>query len=1049
MLINLVMSKIATIKTILIFAITINVQSFFAQVEKGKVWVTVDDASILPKVNSKGEFSSSSSSFQKIVRDFAITGVKLAFPASKKRELLKVYEIECDCNQAVLSEALENSVKGLRDPEEAPTYELMYDPNDYNVAFSNNWPLDLINAKGAWDISKGDPSIIIGVSDANFDTNHVELLGKLLYVEPGMSDPNINHGTGVAVITAGNTDNGVGTSSIGYNCSMKLYTMGYNQILQASYDGARVINMSWASGCSVNDYCQSVIDEIYNNGTIMVAAAGNGGTCGGASNLVYPSAYNHVISVTSVKFNDVHEKITAGGTNVTHQHNATVDICAPGYNLGIAIANNNYNPNTSGTSFASPFVAGTIGLMLAANPCLNADDVEFILKETATNIDSLNPNYIGLIGAGRLNAAAAVDMAKNYAKLGFSVLQTSFLCESQTGSVDATVVGGTAPYTYSWSTGSTVSSADDLVQGQTYTLTVTDSAGCVGDTAIQITSLGTPAVNFDFTNNILIDSPTFAFNDVNGDGIIKVKGNITVASGVNYTMETKRIEFGYGDDPFSGIIINDNATLSITKNSTLKGISACNSKWDGIIISDNISSTGAFGTTPGKLIMDKTNVYDAQIAIKSEDVDPLNLTSALIYGTVEVSNSVFTDNAVGVQLVSNNDTLGVNSVTKSIFLLEDSTINDPIHLELTGVSNLGVLKNSFFGNDNVAAEYRGTAINAINSSLLVSEDYNANYLTLQADGNEFYNLSKGIKSVNTDGVIRDVQIIGSYFTKVNEGLNIDKNATGLIYQNEFDVPLGSVDIKTFAIQLGNNSSMVVTDNIFSTTNALPVQVYGVILTDSDSNKMDVYRNQFDGNFTAANLFEGNNLKTFIDCNTYSGTNDNHWVVASGKLGDQSGVDVNGQSLIYKNAFGTCSNGNPQIFIDTDATGFVYQSKAVYMPTSTTPGVIETVIVKNASDNQCRNFYDTTIPTPTIDEVEFGNGAIVFPNPTATSSSVNWNEVDIDQISIYSSNGELLRNAVVSGNKGSYEISNLSSGMYLVKLSYEDTIFKTEKLVVSQ
>ncbi len=1039
-----------TFKTILFLAISLNVQLIFAQGEKGKVWVTVDDLSILPKMNSKGEFTSSSSSFQKIGRQFDITDVKLAFPASKKKELQKVYQIECNCNQAVLSAALDNTVKGLQHPQEAPVYQLMYDPNDYNAHFNPDWAMDLISAKAAWDITKGDSSIVLGISDSNFDTNHLELVGKLLYVEPGMSDPNINHGTGVATLAAGNTDNGFGKSAIGFNSKMRLYTMGYNQILQAAYDGVKVINMSWASGCSYNDYCQSVIDEIYGIGAVMIAAAGNGGTCGGPTNLVYPSAYNHVISVTSIGFNDSHEIVSASGVVQTHQHNATVDLSAPGYLVPICVGGNGFTFG-NGSSFASPIVAGTVALMLAANPCLNADDVDTILKLSSTNIDAINPSYVGIIGAGRLNAGAAVQMAKNYAKLSFNTLQTDFQCQSQTGTANVAVIGGTAPYTVSWDGGQVGSTVSGLPVG-TYTITVVDSAGCVGDTTVEITSMGLPPVNFDYTSNIVIDSPTYALNDTNGDGIIKIKGNITVASGVSYTMQTKRLEFGYGSDAFSGILIDKNATLAITTNSTLKGISTCKSFWDGIIVSDNIDTTSgavAYGSNAGRLVMDRVNIYDAHVAVKSKDVDPANISPLLKYGTVAISNSVFTDNQIGLKLDSNADTASVNTVSKTIFLLEDSTILDPIHIQMTNVANLNILKNSFFGNDRVPSVNRGMAIKATNSALFVAEDLSTDLMNLPENGNEFYNLCAGIKSINTDGVKRNIQITSSYFTKVNEGINIDQYAKGIVTMNEMDVPLGSTENKSYAMQFGNYSTLVVTDNIFTTSNMLPFETYGVILSSCDTNKMDIYRNKFEGNFTAANLFQGNNLKTFVDCNSYSGTNDHHWYITAGKLGDQSGVDVNGQSLIYKNQFSTCANGNPQIYINSDATGFVYQSKAAYMPASTTPGVIETIITKNAQDNECRNFFDPTIPAFNPDELDFGSGALVFPNPTAGNSSVNWNDVDIDQITVFNASGEILRNAIVFGSKGSYEISNLSSGMYFIKLSYEDTVFKTEKLVVSR
>ena len=1043
------MNKIITIRTILFFAILFNVQLFNAQGEKGKVWVTVDDISILPKLNSKGELTSSSSPFQKIVRDYNITNVVLAFPAAKSRNLQKVYEVQCNCNQKVLSAVLENSVVGMSKPEEAPVYDLMYTPNDYNTAFAVDYVLDLIQAKGAWDISKGDTNIVLGISDANFVPTNLELVGKINYIEPGMTDPNITHGTQVAITAAGNSDNGIGKSSIGFNSHMRLYTMGFNQILQASNDGVRVINMSWASGCSLNNYCQSVIDEIYENGTIMVAAAGNGGTCGGATMIVYPAAYNHVISVTSIGADSKHEKLNAAGAIVTHQHNMYVDIAAPGYTVPL-IGPTGTAGFSNGTSFASPLVTGTIGLMLAVNPCLNAEDVEYILKETATDISALNPNYNGIIGAGLLNAQAAVLMAQNFQKLSFTYTQTDFTCSSQLGSVDVSTLGGTAPYTVTWSNGNVGTTMGNLAEG-TYTISVVDSAGCSGDTSVIVTNLGAPTMNFDYINNVVINSPAFLLTDLNSDGIIKIKGNITVASGVNYLMETKRLEFGYNTDPFSGIIIKDNATLSITKNSSLKGLSNCQSRWDGIVIKDNSDTTGGtttYSALAGRLIMDKVTVYDAEIGVKTEVLVPLATNANLKHGTFKISNSVFTDNAIGVQVLSNDSQTTTNEISKTIFLLEDSIVSNPTHIEATNVNNLVILKNSFFGNDQVADELRGSAIKATNSNLFVAQDLSTDLLNLPSSGNQFYNLSYGIQTSNTDNIVNTHQITSCYFTKVKESINLAQFSNGLIARNEINIPLGNLTNKSFGIKLTSNSSIVATDNLFTTSGICPIEVYGVIMEDSDTNKMDVYRNKFQGNFTIANLFKGNNLKTFVDCNSYTGNNENHWVISGGKLSDQSGVDVNGQSLVYKNEFGICHNGAPQILIKTDAFGFVYQSKVDFMPVLTTSTVIQSIIVKNAEENQCKNFFDTSIPVPTVDKLDFGNGAFVFPNPTVSVSAVNWNNVDIDQITIYNANGEMLSNVSVSGAEGSFEISDLSSGMYFIKLAYKESVFKTEKLVVS-
>jgi hypothetical protein len=337
--------------------------------------------------------------------------VKITKPLSNSRnpELQNVYQIECDCDVVDLYAAM-HKIPGLSGIEFGPEYGTMAEPNDYTATFNENWALDLISANDAWTYTTGDANVTIGVSDMNFYANHEELEGKVTYYDASNSLPK-NHGTAVAVIAAGNTNNEVGLSSIGYNSSLALYRMNYNQVLQASYDGVQVVNMSWASSCNYNQYVQAALTEVYNNGTFLVASAGNGGTCGGADNLVYPAAYDHVFAVTSVGEQDNIEKVI-GNPTTRHQTNASVDICAPGHNVPLTCAPGWYLTG-NGTSFAAPYVTGTVALMIAVNPDITNNEIDSILRVTATNIDSLNPNYAGKIGAGRLNSSLAVRLAYN------------------------------------------------------------------------------------------------------------------------------------------------------------------------------------------------------------------------------------------------------------------------------------------------------------------------------------------------------------------------------------------------------------------------------------------------------------------------------------------------------------------------------------------------------------------------------------------------------------------------------------------------------------
>lgn len=443
----------ATILISFIF-ITLAIQNLFAQ--DGQVWATIKDNAIIPII--KGEtLNSTDLNFNKVIQSMNIVAVKKAFPASKSELLQNVYEITCKCDQTDLYAELVNNVKSLSSIEFAPKYESLSVPNDYSLNFSSDYALDLIGAEKAWETTQGNEAIRIAISDLNFESNHEELVGKITYYD-STNKTSTAHGTAVAILAAGNTNNGIGKSAIGYNSSLALYKLGYNELLAASYSGIKVINVSWTSGCSFSNYTQTVINEIYNNGTFIIAAAGNGVTCGGPDSLVYPAAYDHVFSVTSIGPKDNHEQVI-GWPSTTHQHNATVDLSAPGYLVAISSKNGVYTLGT-GTSYAAPMVAGTVALLYAVNPCLTPNEIETILKKSSDNIDAVNPNYNGLIGVGRLNAARAVSMAKNY-----NIVVTEPKCYGENSGEIALTFNSTTISHCHWGNGDTNSVRTNLEAG--------------------------------------------------------------------------------------------------------------------------------------------------------------------------------------------------------------------------------------------------------------------------------------------------------------------------------------------------------------------------------------------------------------------------------------------------------------------------------------------------------------------------------------------------------------------------------------------------------
>ena len=442
--------------------------------ELEKIWVSVDDPKLLPK-SVNGQLVSESAEFQTVINQFKIKTSKQILPDSRKENLLKVYEMSCDCDQNELINALNNRVEGLSKAEPAPVYTPLYNPNDYTIAFTEDYALDLIGAVDAWDINMGDTTVKIAISDTDYDLDHQELEGTVSYVQPDITYPSYYHGTAVAITAGGNTDNEIGKSSIGSNCMLQLYKMEYNSLILATYNGAKVINLSWTSGCFYSDYYQNIIDEVYENGSIVVSAAGNGGICS-VDSYLYPASLNHVISVSSIGPSDNHEK-TIGDPSTTHQHNDSVDICAPGYDVALTVQDGWYLTG-NGSSFASPYVAGTIGLMISENPCLTFEEIETILKTTAVNVDALNPAYAGMLGAGRLNAAEALEMTKYYSNFDIE-LDGSYSCDDYQGVISATTVSGegVGPYSFLWNTMETTETIGELESG-TYTVTVIDAEGC-------------------------------------------------------------------------------------------------------------------------------------------------------------------------------------------------------------------------------------------------------------------------------------------------------------------------------------------------------------------------------------------------------------------------------------------------------------------------------------------------------------------------------------------------------------------------------------------
>jgi hypothetical protein len=645
-------------KTIILAGMTVISTLAFGQNKESKVWMTFENTNAIPSLNTKGNLISTDSEMNALIVKHNITSVEKPLSNSKNAELNQVIELTCTCNQDALISDLKSKSRLVRKVEMGPNYETLETPNDYTLSFEKDYALNLINAQAAWDITTGSSSVIIGISDQNFYANHEELIGKVTNYD-NTNTATKTHGTAVAITAAGKTNNGAGKSSIGYNSSVGLYKMTFNEVLAASYAGCRVVNLSWTSGCTYNSFAQAAINEVFNNGTFIVASAGNGNsTCSSASNLVYPASYAHVFSVSSVGPENKHQKI-AGDMNSTHQHNDSVDLCAPGYDVALSIAPGTYL-KSSGTSFAAPYVSGTVALMLSVNPCLTNVEIEYILKQTAMNLNQLNPDYAGKLGSGRLDALAAVLLAKSLTKLQLNAT-VHFGCTENSGSIDLQILNGTAPYNVTWSNGSNTLNLDNLRNG-TYSVSVVDATGCkTGSQEVEINAVTTTLeaiakgpkyedLNNGSINLIVTGDEILSYTWSNGSSAQNIK-NLSIGL-YSVTIET-----------VNGCIINETFELTalIVNQDT----------------SNNDNNDNAYDRGNSRL-MNQVNNFEMSVY-----PNPTSSNATIAWTGTATSINVLNFNGQSImnQEVNQINSVELNSLASGVYYIKLADTNNEIHTE--------------------------------------------------------------------------------------------------------------------------------------------------------------------------------------------------------------------------------------------------------------------------------------------------------------------------------------------------------------------------------
>jgi subtilisin family serine protease len=491
-------------------------------------------------------------------------------------------------NKSLFQYIEKDSVVGVNKPSKPnpPVVNPNVIPNDpsfnqlwglHNTGQSGGTPDADIDAPEAWDLQTGNPNLVIGVLDTGVDYNHPDLLGNI-WTNPGeiandgidndnngyvddvrgwdfaYNDNNPSdvdgHGTHVSGTIAGKGNNGVGVAGVAWNAKiMPLKFLddsgsGYlsDAILAVNYataKGVKITNNSWGGG----GFSQALYDAINaagQAGALFIAAAGNS-SANADVNPMYPAAYNldNIISVASTTRTDALSSFSNYGL-------ASVDLGAPGSDIYSSIPGGGYD-TYSGTSMASPHVAGAAALLWSQNSTWTAQQVKNTLMNTGDAIASLAGKTVS---GKRLNIYNALGAA-NLPAVSVAVSPATVQEDGTTNLV----------YTF---TRSNINLSSPLTVN--FGASGTANAAAVGSDPADYTVLTSGSVTFNPTTKL--GTVTFAANattatvtvDPIADTIAEIQNEtiaLTVNSGTGY--------IGGSPNAATGIIVSEE-TLPIFTN---------------------------------------------------------------------------------------------------------------------------------------------------------------------------------------------------------------------------------------------------------------------------------------------------------------------------------------------------------------------------------------------------------------------------------------------------------------------------------------------------
>jgi len=302
-----------------------------------------------------------------------------------------------------------------------------------------------IDSELAWDITTGDPDMIVAVLDSGAKLNHPEFSGRIWrnneaingvdndgnsYIDDingwdfANEDNDVTddhgHGTNVAGIALASGNNATGYAGMNWNSQIMIckildennrgfYSWWAEAIYYAVDNGATVINFS-AGGFGSSNLLEEAVDYAYFNNVPLVVSAGNSN-----AGVEYPAKYDNAIAIGSTNPDDSRSIPFFWNDDSGSNFGVEIDFVAPGnYIYGLNYnSNTNFNSYWGGTSQAAPHLTGLISLLFSVDETLTIDEIRAILEETAE--DQVGeptediPGFDVYYGHGRINAFQALS----------------------------------------------------------------------------------------------------------------------------------------------------------------------------------------------------------------------------------------------------------------------------------------------------------------------------------------------------------------------------------------------------------------------------------------------------------------------------------------------------------------------------------------------------------------------------------------------------------------------------------------------------------------